>query len=295
MSECDPLSSHSLRCSHGTMSSTNRAPTASHRGRPCGELPGEHPLGVGLGDHRHGVVHPARCPHRGAVVVGGARGDPVDHRGHERRRAPRSRRRAPGSTAAASSPTTRATIAPLSGTLSQGTTATPGGPRARRTASPSTSLPGAVTDVGVGAALAQGGDVRARPPDRRGPGRRPRPAGSPPRSRWWSPGPAPVGRSSAASRPDRPRPRRSADTTSQRSPSAARTTSVYSPSWAARSRATAPRRPANAAMPHSSASGACSVYQAWWARKKLPGPRWAIRTGAAGLLRRRRRRVPVTA
>ena len=25
-------------------------------------------------------------------------------------------------------------------------------------------------------------------------------------------------------------------------------------------------------MPHSAASGACSVYQAWWARKKLPGP-----------------------
>ena len=29
-------------------------------------------------------------------------------------------------------------------------------------------------------------------------------------------------------------------------------------------------------------SGACSVYQHWWARKKLPSPRWTIRTGAAG-------------
>ena len=35
-------------------------------------------------------------------------------------------------------------------------------------------------------------------------------------------------------------------------------------------------------MPHSPASGARSVYQAWWARKKLPSPRCTRRTGAAG-------------
>ena len=48
------------------------------------ELPGEHPLDVGLGDDRDGVVHPGPLPHRLAVVVGGVRGDPVDHRRHER-------------------------------------------------------------------------------------------------------------------------------------------------------------------------------------------------------------------
>ena len=38
-------------------------------------------------------------------------------------------------------------------------------------------------------------------------------------------------------------------------------------------------RPVKAAMPHSAASGARSVYQAWWARKKLPSPRCTMRTG----------------
>src|SRR5271165_4800433 len=34
-------------------------------------------------------------------------------------------------------------------------------------------------------------------------------------------------------------------------------------------------------MPHCAASCACSVYQHGWDRKKLPSPRWTIRTGAA--------------
>ena len=65
----------------------------------------------------------------------------------------------PGSTAAASSPTTRAAIAPLSGTLSQGTTARPGRSCARRTASPSASLPGAVTTSASVPCAREGGDV----------------------------------------------------------------------------------------------------------------------------------------
>ena len=53
-------------------------------------------------------------------------------------------------------------------------------------------------------------------------------------------------------------------------------------------------RPVKAAMPHSCASLACSVYQAACARKKLPTPRCTIRTGAAGRpsVARRRRRNP---
>ncbi len=54
-------------------------------------------------------------------------------------------------------------------------------------------------------------------------------------------------------------------------------------------------RPVKAAMPHSSASLACSVYQAAWARKKLPTPRWTMRTGAAAVpsvVRVRRRSPP---
>ena len=42
------------------------------------------------------------------------------------------------------------------------------------------------------------------------------------------------------------------------------------------------RRPVNPAIPHRSASGAWAVYQAWWARWKLPTPRCTIRTGGAG-------------
>ena len=61
-----------------------------------------------------------------------------------------------------------------------------------------------------------------------------------------------------------------------------RVISVYSPSCGRSASAIAGERPVKAAMPHSAASGACSVYQAWWARKKLPTPRWTMRTGAAG-------------
>ena len=49
------------------------------------------------------------------------------------------------------------------------------------------------------------------------------------------------------------------------------------------------RRPVNAAIPHWSASGAWAVYQAWWARWKLPTPECTIRIGAAAGLPGRER------
>jgi hypothetical protein len=68
-------------------------------------------------------------------------------------------------------------------------------------------------------------------------------------------------------------------------PSAARVAGVYSPPCALSAAASAfervVERPVKAAMPHSAASGAWAVYQAWWARKKLPSPRWTWRTGGA--------------
>ena len=70
--------------------------------------------------------------------------------------------------------------------------------------------------------------------------------------------------------------------TSNVSPSLARVISVYSPSWGFRASAMAAERPVKAAMPQSAASGAWLVYQAWWARKKLPRPTCTMRTGAAG-------------
>src|SRR3954465_1569966 len=70
----------------------------------------------------------------------------------------------PGSTAEASSPTTRATIGPLSGTLSHGTTARPGRPSARRpppppAGEPQRELAGGGDDVGVRPVLPECGDV----------------------------------------------------------------------------------------------------------------------------------------
>ena len=267
------------------MSSTNRAPTSSQRGRPGGNVAGEHPLAERLGDDRDGVVH-ARCRSRTAarsssVVCGVIRSTIVVT--NATCSAIQSAR--PGSTAAASSPTTRATIAPLSGTLSQGTTATRasvvrrGGPRAR-----ATSLPGAVATSASAPSLAQRGDVGARP---RGRSRsRPPSAAAPVAGLGDGEGdhaPAPGGRSSgsqasssAEDRGDGARPPRGG-----RRRRRGRAACTARPGRPAR-RATAPRRPVKAAMPQSAASGACSVYQAWWARKKLPSPRWTIRTGAAG-------------
>ena len=83
-SECPPLSSSSLRVSCGVMSATNRAPAASHAGRPAGKSPLSTHSVNGSVTTGTASSQPVCCGHRPHVVGGGPRGDPVDHGGHER-------------------------------------------------------------------------------------------------------------------------------------------------------------------------------------------------------------------
>ena len=83
-SECPPLSSHSLRCSKGVMSSVKIAPDSSQRGRPPAKVPlSTHSL-EGFGRHRRAVGPPGGLLHGPVVVRGGPRRDPVDGGGDGR-------------------------------------------------------------------------------------------------------------------------------------------------------------------------------------------------------------------
>jgi hypothetical protein len=83
ISECEPLSSQSLRSSCGVMSSTKLAPASSHAGASGLEVARDDPLGEGLGGDRRRVLDAGVAGDGLQGLVGDRRGDPVDHRGGE--------------------------------------------------------------------------------------------------------------------------------------------------------------------------------------------------------------------
>ena len=143
ISECEPLSSHSLRSSCGVMSSTKLAPAPSHWGRPALKSPAMTHSVNGSVATAAGSSTPVSSTiacmasseidgvMRSIIVVA----KPTFSSTHAA---------SDGSTRAATSLTTWATISPLSGTLSHGQNVIGPAPASRRTIRPAANLPGAV-------------------------------------------------------------------------------------------------------------------------------------------------------
>ncbi len=158
-----------------------------------------------------------------------------------------------------------AILPPLCGRLSHGTIASGPDPAARRAESPATNRPGTVSAVSPTDASA---------------GTSAYPASVTVRVMIATSGSATVATKASTSAPGSAA--EMLEITVATSPSGWRTIKVYKPSWGTSTSARSGDRPVNAAMPHSSASGAASVYHATWARKNCPNPRCTMRTGAAG-------------
>lgn len=154
-SECAPFSSHSLRCSNGAMSSTNRAPARSHSGRPEGKRPLSTQSLKGSVTTGLRSIHPAAATARmsASVVCGVMRStDVATNATWSCTYVTRSR--APAISASVCS-TDRVT-SPLSGRLSHGTIASGGASVRRRCSSAASKRASAV--VGPSAS----GMLRAR-------------------------------------------------------------------------------------------------------------------------------------